>query len=414
MECAKERSPFVIEFKSNYGTASSLGTTPTTTFCLQGQSDVHFIDHCHQQRTDGIDIRARKKLIIASILCLCFMTAEVIGGVLSNSLAIATDAAHLLTDFASFMISLFAIWLAGRPSTQRLSFGWYRAEVIGAVASVVMIWVITGILIYLAIQRLINADYEIDAKIMLITSALAIIVNVIMGVQLSHSHSHGGEHHLAVISVEQEIEPPALEDNSNQPEDVTNQAPGPSKNTTPAKENKDLKNKKKKNKKSAPPKENINVRAAFIHVLGDVIQSIGVFIAALVIYFKPEWAIADPICTFFFSVIVLFTTFSIMKDALLVLMEGTPSYLQYAEVMSVFSTIDGVERVHNLRIWALSINKIALSAHLAIRPGADPKKILQDATKAVNKKYNFFEVTIQIEDFTPDMEGCIQCKGPNS
>ena len=87
------------------------------------------LEHCHTERDSGIDKKARRKLIIASILCIVFMVVEVVGGVLSRSLAIATDAAHLLTDLASFMISLFSIWLASRPSTQRMSFGWHRAEV---------------------------------------------------------------------------------------------------------------------------------------------------------------------------------------------------------------------------------------------------------------------------------------------
>lgn len=131
--------------------------------------------------------------------------------------------------------------------------------------------------------------------------------------------------------------------------------------------------------------ENINVRAAFIHVIGDMLQSIGVFCAALVIYFYPTWKLADPICTFIFSVVVLFTTITILKDTLLVcylilniilwetyicqiqvLMEGTPTYLDYNEMQEIFLGIDGVRRVHNLRIWGLSINKVALSAHLAI------------------------------------------------
>lgn len=78
------------------------------------------IVHCHRDnRSEGMDLHARKKLIIASILCLLFMCLEIVGGIWSNSLAIATDAAHLLTDFASFMISLFSIWIAGRPSTRK-------------------------------------------------------------------------------------------------------------------------------------------------------------------------------------------------------------------------------------------------------------------------------------------------------
>ena len=106
------------------------------------------------------------------------MIVEVIGGFLANSLAIATDAAHLLTDFASFMISLFSLWVGSRPKSIRMSFGWHRAEVIGALTSVLMIWVVTGILCYMAVQRIITKEYEIEAQIMVITATIGVIVNI--------------------------------------------------------------------------------------------------------------------------------------------------------------------------------------------------------------------------------------------
>ena len=177
--------------------------------------------------TTFISNRARNKLIFASVLCLIFMIAEVVGGILSNSLAIATDAAHLLTDFASFMISLFAIWVAGRPSSERMSFGWHRAEVLGAMVSVLMIWVVTGVLVYMAVLRVISIKFEIDAKVMLITSGLGVLVNIIMGASLhQHGHSHGG----------------------GDAEHGHSHGGG---------------------------EENINVKAAFIHVVGDFLQSLG-------------------------------------------------------------------------------------------------------------------------------------------
>lgn len=98
---------------------------------------------------------------------------------MSGSLAIATDAAHLLSDFASFMISLFSIWVATRPATKKMSFGWYRAEVIGALISVLLIWVVTGILVYMAIQRVMQRDFEIDPSVMLITSGVGLAVNIL-------------------------------------------------------------------------------------------------------------------------------------------------------------------------------------------------------------------------------------------
>ncbi|XP_031624178.1 zinc transporter 2 isoform X2 [Contarinia nasturtii] len=362
----------------SYGTTAS-NDAPTIVYCLHGRLSksccneqvvelTQIEKHCHTDngRTEGIDVHARRKLFIASILCVLFMILEIIGGIYSNSLAIATDAAHLLTDFASFMISLFALWFAGRPSTRKMSFGWYRAEVLGAIVSVLMIWVITAILVYWAIVRCITREFEVNAPIMLITSAIAIIVNIIMGWQLhgTHGHSHGGMS--------------SSDGHSN----------------------------------GHGHSENINVRAAFIHVLGDVLQSIGVFCAAIVIYFQPTWQLADPICTFIFSIIVLWTTITILKDAILVLMEATPTFLDYTDIMEIFMQVDGVVRVHNLRLWSLSINKNALSAHLAIDQNAEPEDVLKRANSAIQKKYEFFETTLQIERFQSEMDDCQQCVGP--
>merc|ERR1712080_219763 len=108
------------------------------------------------------------------------MLGEIVGGYLANSLAIATDAAHLLTDFASFMISLFALYIATLPATKKMSFGYYRAEVIGAITSVLMIWVVTGVLVAFAVQRCGDQEFEIDVTVMLITSACGVAVNIVM------------------------------------------------------------------------------------------------------------------------------------------------------------------------------------------------------------------------------------------
>ncbi|KAK7502863.1 hypothetical protein BaRGS_00005812, partial [Batillaria attramentaria] len=136
--------------------------------------------HCHIQPQDlGIDKKARLRLILASLLCLLFMVGEIVGGLLAHSLAVVSDAAHLLTDFASFMISLVALYLAARPATKRLSFGWHRAEILGALISILMLWVITGILVYSGVLRIQSGDYEIDATIMLITSSAGVAVNIV-------------------------------------------------------------------------------------------------------------------------------------------------------------------------------------------------------------------------------------------
>jgi len=341
-------------------------------FCVHGNKwgmaqcceDLDTSIHCHQERHDGVDKVARRKLILASVLCVFFMIGEIVGGVLANSLAIATDAAHLLTDFASFMISLFAIYMAALPRSQRMSFGWHRAEVLGAVVSVLMIWVVTGILVYLAIQRVLYQDYEINATVMLITSGIGVLVNIIMGCSLhQHGHSHGGGGH----------------EHSH-----------------------------------SKAEENINVKAAFIHVVGDFLQSLGVFVAALVIYFYPTWVIIDPICTFVFSVLVLLTTIKILKDTVSVLLEATPKGIDYEMVRNTFLSVDGIRQIHNLRIWSLTTDKTALAAHLAIEKGFSAQQVLADATMKIRDRYNLYELTLQVEQFQPEMNGCDQCKDPTA
>lgn len=110
--------------------------------------------------------------------------------------------------------------------------------------------------------------------------------------------------------------------------------------------------------------ENVNMRAATIHIIGDLIQSIGVLIAAICIYFYPTWNVLDPICTILFSIIVFFTTISVSKDCIGVLMEGVPEEVDVAEIEKDFAEIPGVLEVHDIHVWALSMGKKALSAHI--------------------------------------------------
>lgn len=120
------------------------------------------------------------------------MGLEFTGGYLANSIAIMSDAAHLLSDFTGFLISMFSIWIGTRPASGGMSFGYHRAEVIGALASVLLIWGLTAWLVHEAIDRVITPT-EVDGKIMLITAGVGLLVNLIMVKVL---HSGPGHHHL--------------------------------------------------------------------------------------------------------------------------------------------------------------------------------------------------------------------------
>lgn len=133
-----------------------------------------------------------RKLVIVSLICFLFMGGELVGGLISGSLAIMTDAAHMLSDVASFMISYFAIYMGNRPASFKMSFGYHRAEVLGALASIAMIW---GLLIWLfaeAIDRIVHPS-EIDGEVMLITAVVGLACNIVSIFTL-HSWCGGSEH----------------------------------------------------------------------------------------------------------------------------------------------------------------------------------------------------------------------------
>ncbi|XP_025216043.1 zinc transporter 2 isoform X2 [Theropithecus gelada] len=271
--------------------------------------------YCHAQKgpdshCDPKKGQARRQLYVASAICLFFMIGEVV-------------------------------------------------EILGALVSVLSIWVVTGVLVYLAVERLISGDYEIEGGTMLITSGCAVAVNIIMGLTLhqsGHGHSHG----------------------------TTNQQ-----------------------------EENPSVRAAFIHVIGDFLQSMGVLVAAYILYFKPEYKYVDPICTFFFSILVLGTTLTILRDVILVLMEGTPKGVDFTAVRDLLLSVEGVEALHSLHIWALTVAQPVLSVHIAIAQNTDAQAVLKTASSRLQGKFHFHTVTIQIEDYSEDMKDCQACQGPS-
>ncbi|XP_043922183.1 zinc transporter 8 [Protopterus annectens] len=332
------------------------------------------IYHCHDnsrayEERQREQCQAKRRLSIALVVCLALMIGEIAGGYFAGSLAVMTDAAHLLVDFSNFLISLFSLWLTSKPSTKKLTFGWYRAEILGALLSVISIWVVTGVLVYMACQRLVRSDYDINGVAMLITSGCAVLANVVLGFTLyenNHGHSHGHINNHVASSAE----------------------PGPHQ------------------------RSNATVRAAFVHVVGDLLQSISVLISALIVFFKPEYKIADPICTFIFSVFVLATTTTILQDILLTLMEGTPNGISYNTMKERIISVDGVIAIHSLNVWALTINQAVLTVHAVIADTVDSQRVLKEITQAFSEKYNFYSVTIQLEQQSDQKPECIFCQEP--
>ncbi|XP_030046015.1 zinc transporter 2-like [Microcaecilia unicolor] len=337
--------------------------------------------HCHGSPTSTTENyekrQAQRKLCLTCVVCFVFMIGEVVGGYLAHSLAIMTDAAHLLTDLGSMSVSLFSLWLASRTPTKTMNFGWHRSEILGALASVLSIWIVTGVLVYLATVRIISNDFEIHGHVMLITSGCAVGVNFIMAYILHQSTTFHG--HSCDSSYEK------IEDSPSSKHGFA---------------------------LHLSPHGNTSVKAAFIHVIGDLLQSLGVLVAAIIIYVKPQYKIADPICTFLFSIFVLGTTMTILKDVFWVLMEGVPRGIEFKSVKEVLLSVKGVKAVHSLRLWALTLNQNFMSVHLAIDENADAEDVLKEATAMMDSKFGFVTTTIQVEKFLEDMSYCWQCQDP--
>lgn len=258
-----------------------------------------------------------RKLFAAIFICCAFMLIELVGGFLAGSLAIMTDAAHLLIDLAGFLISLVTLSLSKRAAKTSMSWGYRRAEILGALFSLFLVWALTFYLVVEACMRIVT-PVPIDGRIMLGVSLIGVFGNVLMifALHTDHHHSHGPEAHDAAAG--------------------------------------------------QPSQQNINVRAALIHALGDLIQSLGVVVASICIWYRPDWHLADPICTFLFSIIVLCTTYSLAREVIFILMEAAPRDLQTSDLAGELASIKGVSEVHDLHVWCLSARQSVAITHLVV------------------------------------------------
>lgn len=338
-----------------------------------------------RQQNDAI-----RKLTWVSMICLIFMIIEVIGGYLANSIAIMSDAAHLLSDLLGFIISIISIYISKQLSKNlnNMSYGYHRAEIIGALVSIILIWTLTIWLLYEATMRIIH-NPQVDGFIMIIVSIIGFSFNVIMGYVLTksgvshshglhnHDHDHGehGQEHGHEHEHEHEHHNEHCDEIALHTESDTHQ------NT------------------------NVNLRASFIHILGDALQNIGVFIAGVIIYIFPNLSIADPICTYIFSIIVGFTTIRILNDCIFILMEGSPVAIDIEQLEEDLRNIPGVKQIHDLHVWSLSVGKVSMSCHICCD---NPQKTLKKAEKKIKKKYKINVITIQVEENNNNNEIC--CK----
>lgn len=304
---------------------------------------------------------------------------------MAGSLAIMTDAAHLASDCISFVIGLVAIWLGGRQPDDRMSFGYKRMEVMGAIVSIFGIWILTATLIIAAMERLYSNDFDLNADTMMVISGIGILINIVMvfilhGSSLTHEAAHGHSH--AHAHAHAHVHSHSHSAAGGEALLQMNGSNGGGGNEF----------------KKCDTAENLNLRAAMIHVIGDLVQSIGVFLASILIQIYPSAKYADPLCTVLFSVIVFMTTVRLFRESVGILLDAVPSSISLCGLALDLGNIDGVKSVHHLNVWNHTNNHSVMMVHLVIDLLSDSNTVLQRATQvACGSKYDIKHCTIQIE-----------------
>lgn len=338
--------------------------------------DDHFLSSNFQEKLKEENSSAIWKLVKICCFCATFMTIEFVGGYIAGSLAVMTDAAHLLSDLAGFLISMASLFIASRPANRSLTYGYHRAEVIGALSSILIIWVLTVWLITEAIDRIFHPR-EIIGLIMMAIAACGLCFNIIMSRVLAYNP--------APNFAEGDTLKKVNEDNKKEEQELKDDIEAPLMGEGADEKNDD---------------SNPVIRAAYIHILGDMIQAFGVLLAACTIYFlqdtHPGIRIFDPICTFVFAIIVLCTTVPVSKTCISVLMEAAPEDVNSVKLYDDLLKVPGVINVHDIHIWQISIGRPAISCHIL---SDSPQKSLEQAT-LVCKRYGIHHITVQVEDNT--------------
>lgn len=278
----------------------------------------------------GRGTTSTRRLAAVLVLTLAYTVAEVLGGIISGSLALLADAGHMLTDNLALGIALFAAWSATRPPDSRRTYGYQRAEILAALANGVALVLISGYIVWEAWSRL-QSPPEIRFGLMGAVATGGLAVNII-GAWILHSGQN----------------------------------------------------------------ENLNIRAAYLHVLGDLLGSIGAIVAAVLIGLF-GWAWADPLASVVIAVIIVFSSVRLILASAHVLMEGAPSHIPTGEVRACLESLDGVAGVHDLHLWSLSEGSAILTAHLVSDHSVQPGTVLRTATRTLEERFGIRHATLQVE-----------------
>ncbi len=296
-------------------------------------------EHHNHNHTHGM---AKQTLRLAFFLTLIILVAELTGGLLANSLALLSDAGHVVTDIFALGLAWFAAVQAERPANASKTFGYHRVGILAALANAVTLILIAAAIIWEAIQRFQHPE-PIQPLAMFIAAAIGITINLYIGFGLHKEES------------------------------------------------------------------NLNVRAAMLHVFGDVGASVGVIVAGIIILLT-GWTVVDPLLSVGIALLIAVGAWRILRETTDILLEAAPKGISLPNLVSDIEHIKGVQSVHDLHVWSIASDRYALSCHTLIDnlPSRDSAIILQSMTNLLNEKYHIGHTTIQFESEAHDGTCCEQ------
>ena len=269
------------------------------------------------------------RLRLALAITAALLIAEVVGGLLSNSIALLADAGHMLTDVAALGLSLFVAWFAHLPRTSHRTYGYLRWEILAALINGVTLLLLSAWIIWESFARFANPE-PVTGGVMLVIAALGLAANVAAARVL---HPSSGS--------------------------------------------------------------SLNVRGAYLHVVSDMLASVGTVVAAVVIW-ATGWLAADPLASLFTTALIIRGAWNLVRESVDVLLESAPAHCPPGAVRAQLEAIPGIESVHDLHIWSVSSGMVAMSAHAVVREPERQQHVLEHIHDAM-RLFGIEHVTVQLE-----------------
>ena len=292
------------------------------------------------QKHRAARISDSRRLRIVLAVTAAYFIIELTFGYWANSLALITDAFHLLTDIAALCLSLFTLWIAAKPASGGRTYGYLRAEILGALVNGVALWVLVIFVWIEAVGRLRRPEPVEGLTVMAVASA-GILINsfsawMTKSADDSHSHSNGKS------------------DGS------------------------------------------MARRAVFLHVLSDLASSIGVLIAGTIAWLT-GWSVADPAVSILIGALIIYGSWGLVRESVDILLESGPAHMDLEQVRGGLMAIPGTTEVHDLHVWCIASREYALSAHAVVTVEADHDRVLSDIAEVLKREFKIDHMTVQLE-----------------